>query len=67
VTFDLPPKFRRFLKIALREKIARMEAERNELCEDDAWQIDNDLPIYEAMLTELLRKPATPTTQGTTR
>ncbi len=50
--FDLPPKWRRFLACALREKIEHMKVEIPELGDDDAWQIENDLPIYEAMLKE---------------
>lgn len=55
MTFDVPPNFRRFLAQALREKIARLKAERDELGEDDRWHIDNDLPAYEAMLDEAER------------
>lgn len=55
MTLDLPPKFRRFLAVAIREKIARLDAERSGLDpeSDEAIWIDNDLPLYRTMLKEI--------------
>lgn len=56
MTFDdLPPKFRRFLACALREKIERLKVERDALPEDEWHTIENDIPLYEAMLKEAER------------
>ena len=52
--FDLSPKFRRFLASAVREKIERLKAERDALPDDDWHTIENDIPIYEMMLKELM-------------
>lgn len=52
---DLRPKFRRFLALAVREKIERLKVERDALDpeSDESVGIDNDIPLYEMMLKEL--------------